>query len=333
VEEIMTVRYRAFSLGLCLLATQTLSMASTLEAGAQDYPTRAIRIISPVPAGGLSDIAMRPMALELQKRLGQPVVIENRAGASGIIAGRACAQAAPDGYTICNLFNDVVLNAPFLFKNVGYDARNDFVPITNGYFITGGFLVTPSLNVNTLDDLIDLSKTTPDGLNIGVPATTTEMFIKSFSMATGSKFQIIMYKSGNETANGLLTKSVQVANLGVGNLVPQIKAGNFKVVAVDSFERLPLFPDVPTLKEMHLDQTRIKPWYGFMAPKGTPAAIIKRLHDEIVAIYSEPKMHERALVNAGLEPILDTPEQFAKFIDAEWDRTAEQMKALNVTPQ
>ena len=90
-------------------------------AAAQDYPTRTIRIISPVPAGGLSDVAMRPMAMELQKRLGQPVIIENRAGANGMLAGRACAQAAPDGYTICNLFNDTVLNAPFLFKTVGYD--------------------------------------------------------------------------------------------------------------------------------------------------------------------------------------------------------------------
>ncbi len=101
---------------------------------------RTIRIISPVPAGGLSDIAMRPMAIELSKRLGQPVVIENRAGANGMLAGRACAQAAPDGYTICNLFNDTVLNAPFLFKTVGYE-RKDFATITNGYFITSGFLI------------------------------------------------------------------------------------------------------------------------------------------------------------------------------------------------
>src|SRR3954468_6866215 len=98
-------------------------------AAAQDYPARTIRIISPVPAGGLSDIAMRPMALELSKRLRQPVIIENRAGAGGTIAGRACAQAAPDGYTFCNLFNDVINNAPYLFKNIGYDPQNDFVAI------------------------------------------------------------------------------------------------------------------------------------------------------------------------------------------------------------
>ena len=207
--------------------------AAASAAAAQDYPARTIRIISPVPAGGLSDIAMRPMALELQRRLGQPVIVENRAGANGMLAGRACAQAAPDGYTICNLFNDTVLNAPFLFKTVGYDPRKDFAPITNGYFITGGFLATPTVNASTLPELIALSRSTPGGLNLGVPATTTEMFIRSFNLETGSNFQVIPYKAGNEVANALLTNSVQVANLGVGNLMPHIQAGKFKVIAVE----------------------------------------------------------------------------------------------------
>jgi tripartite-type tricarboxylate transporter receptor subunit TctC len=329
----MTIFNRIPVRALGALAAMAVSALGMHGAAAQDWPARAIRIISTVPAGGLSDIAARPMALELQKRLGQPVIIENRPGAGGVIAGRACAQAAPDGYTICNLFNDVVLNAPFLFKNVGYDPVTAFATITNGYFITAGFLVTPSLKVGSLADLIELSKKTPGGLNIAVPSTTTELFVKSFSRETGSKFQVIQYKSGNEVANGLLTNSVQVANLGIGNLVPQIKAGNFKVVAVDSLKRSPILPDVPTLKDLHLDQTRIKPWYGYMAPAGTAPAIIKRLHNEIVAIYSEPQMRERALINAGLEPILDTPEEFAKFIVAERERTAEQMKMLGVKPQ
>lgn len=315
-----------------LLALAML-VAFSPAAISQDYPNRTIRIISPVPAGGLSDVAMRPMALELQRRLGQPVVIENRAGANGMLAGRACAQAAPDGYTICNLFNDTVLNAPFLFKNVGYDPRKDFTTITNGYFITGGFFVAPSVKANTLSELIALSKSAPGGLNLGTPATTTEMFIRSFNIETGSNFQIIPYKSGNEVANALLTNSVQVANNGVGNLIPQIQAGQFKVVAVNSLERLALLPDIPTLKEFKLEHTRIKAWYGFMGPAGLPPAIVKKLHDEIVAIYSEPTMRQRALTNAGLEPILNTPEEYQRFLDVEWDRTARQMKIIGATPQ
>ena len=225
-----------------------------------------------------------------------------------------------------------MLNAPFLFKTVGYE-RKDFATITNGYFITSGFLVAPSVKADTLPELIALSKSTPGGLNLGVPATTTEMFIRSFNLETGSNFQIIPYKSGNEVANALLTDSVQVAYNGIGTLVPQIQAGKFKVIAVDSVQRLAFLPDIPNLKEFKLEHTRIKPWYGFMAPAGTPPAIIKKLHDEIVAIYSDPTMRQRALINAGLEPILDTPEEFARFLDVEWDRTARQMKIIGATPQ
>jgi tripartite-type tricarboxylate transporter receptor subunit TctC len=326
-ENAMHVMSQRALLALAILAAVSSAAAS------QDYPNRPIRIISPVPAGGLSDVAMRPMALELQRRLGQPVVIENRAGANGMLAGRACAQAAPDGYTICNLFNDTVLNAPFLFKTVGYDPRKDFTTITNGYFITGGFFVAPSIKANTLPELIALSKSTAGGLNLGVPATTTEMFIRSFNIETGSNFHIIPYKSGNEVANALLTGSIQVANNGVGNLIPQIQAGQFKVVAVDSLERLALLPDIPTLKELKLEHTRIKAWYGFMGPAGIPPAIVQRLHDEIVAIYNEPTMRQRALINAGLEPILSTPAEFQRFLDVEWERTARQMKIIGATPQ
>ena len=207
-------------------------------AAAQDFPTKSIRIISPVPAGGLSDIALRPMAQELSKRLGQPVIVDNRPGAGGVIAGRACAQAAPDGYTICNLFNDVVNNAPFLFKNVGYNPKTDFVPIINVFTIITSFLITPSLNVNTLPELIELSKKQPGGINVGSPSTGATMFIRDFNNLTGSKFEPIPYKSGGEVATALLTNTVQVGTLGIGNLVPHIRAGKFKVIAVDSAEPL-----------------------------------------------------------------------------------------------
>ena len=188
-------------------------IALSSAAAAQDYPNRTIRIISPVPAGGLSDVAMRPMALELQKRLGQPVVIENRAGANGMLAGRACAQAAPDGYTICNLFNDTVLNAPFLFKNVGYDPRKDFTTITNGYFITGGFLVAPSVqrqHAAGADCAVEEHAGRAQSRRARRPPPRCSSAASTSRPARTSS--IIPYKSGNEVANALLTNSVQVAN-------------------------------------------------------------------------------------------------------------------------
>ncbi len=319
----------AFAASIALLGAAAFAPSAI----AQEYPTKTVRIVSPVPAGGLSDVAMRPMALELQKRLGQPVIIENRPGAGGTIAGRACAQAAPDGYTICNLFNDVISNAPYLFKNIGYDPKNDFVPITNVFFITTAFLVTPELGVNTLAELVELSKKRPEGLNVGAPSTGAVLHIRDFNHFTGSKFAPIPYRAGSEVANALLTNTVQVGSLGIGNLVPHIKAGKFKVLAVDSATRSPLLPDVPTLKELGLEHTRIKTWYGFLAPKGTPAAIVKRLRDEIVAIYKEPVMHERALINAGLEPDLTSTDEFMGHLARIAEQTAAQAKRLDVKPE
>lgn len=321
-------------LSLCAGSIALLGAAAFAPSAiAQQYPTKTVRIISPVPAGGLSDIAMRPMALELQKRLGQPVIIENRPGAGGTIAGRTCAQAAPDGYTFCNLFNDVISNAPYLFKNLGYDPQNDFVPITNVYFITSAFLVTPDLGVNTLAEMIELSKKRPEGLNMGAPSTGAVLHIRDFNLFTGSVFHPIPYRSGGEVANALLTNTVQAGALGVGNLVPHIRAGKFKVLAVDSATRSPPLPEVPTLKELGLDHTRIKTWYGFLAPKGTPPAIVKKLRDEIVAIYKEPAMHERALINAGLEPDLTSTEEFMGHLARIAEQTAAQAKRLNVKPE
>ena len=159
------------------------------------------------------------------------------------------------------------------------------------------------------------------------------MFIENFNMSTGAKLVTIPYKSGPEVANALLTNSVEVGVLGIGNLVPHVQAGKFKALSVDSAQRSPLLPDVPTLKEMGFESLRIKTWYGFVAPTGTPPAIVKRLRDEIVRIYSDPAMREKSLVNAGLEPILDTPEEFARFLIEDRDRTAAQATRVGLQPQ
>jgi tripartite-type tricarboxylate transporter receptor subunit TctC len=317
-----------------LIAVTALLGAHAAPIAAQDYPTKPIRIISPVPPGGLSDVALRPMAQELQKVLGQPVIVDNRPGAGGTLAGRACAQAAPDGYTICNFFNDVISNAPFLFKSPGYDPYKDFAPITNGYFIASAFMVAPSLKVSTLAELIALSKSTPGGLNYASPSTGATMFVESFNQHTGSQFRTIPYKSGGEAANAMLTKSVEMAILGVGTLVPHLEAGTFKALAVDTSERMPIFPNIPTFKELGYEAIRIKTWYGFFAPAGTPPTIIKTVQQAIHKVYSDPMLRERTLIKAGLEPALSsTPEEFARFLQEDRERTAAQAQRVGIKPE
>jgi tripartite-type tricarboxylate transporter receptor subunit TctC len=315
-------------------AVVLLGLMTATPVTAQDYPTKPIRVISPVPPGGLSDVALRPMVQELSKVLGQPVIVDNRPGAGGTLAGRACAQAAPDGYTICNFFNDVISNAPFLFKTPGYDPYKDFAPITNGYFIASAFLVTPSLNVSTLAELIALSKSTAGGLNYASPSTGATMFVESFNQHTGSNFRTIPYKSGGEGATALLTNTVQVAILGVGNLVPHLRAGTFKALAVDTSERIPIFPSIPTFKELGYEAIRIKTWYGFFAPANTSPAILKKLQEAIHKVYSDPALRERTLINAGLEPALSsTPEEFARFLQEDRERTAAQAQRVGIKPE
>lgn len=302
-------------------------------ATAQTYPTKLIRIISPVPAGGLSDIALRPLVQQLSKRLGQPVIVENRPGASELVAGRACAQAQPDGYTICHLLNDTVINAPFLFKDVGYDAARDFAPITNNFFITSGIIVTPELKVNTLQELIDLSKKRPEGINFGSPATTATMFMETLKQDTGANFVTIPYKSGGEIATAILTHAVDMVFGGIGTVVSHLQSGTLKALVVEGTTRSSLLPNVPTLKEAGNPGLRVRAWYGFFAPAGTPTGIINKLHDEIVQIYDNQDFRQRTLIDTGLEPALNTPEEFARFLDEDRKRTAVLAQRAEVHPE
>jgi tripartite-type tricarboxylate transporter receptor subunit TctC len=329
------IHLRSFAMtGLVRLFLAALAGAVlSLAAQAQDFPSRVIRIISPTPAGGPSDIALRPFAQELSAILGQPVIVENRPGAGGTLAGRACAQATPDGHTICNFLNDVVSNAPFFFKNPGYDPYKDLMPITNGYFIVTSILVTPELKVNTLAELIELSKKTPGGLNYASPSTGATMFIESFNQHTGSNFRTIPYRSGGEVANSLLSNTTQVGIIAIGAMAQHVQSGKFKALAVDSAERLAQFPDVPTLKELGYEKVRIKTWYGMFAPAGTPQPIIKTLHQAIVKIYNESGFRQRTLTNAGLELATSNPEDFAKFLQEDRERTAVQAARAKVEPQ
>lgn len=327
----MPLRVAKFMFGCCAFVGAL--GATLIGASAENYPTKIIRIISPVPAGGLSDIALRPVAQEMSRRLGQPVIVENRPGAGGLVAGRACAQAEPDGYTICHLLNDTVINAPFLFKDVGYDAARDFAPITNNFFITSGIIVTPELKVDTVDELIALSKAKPEGINWGSPATTATMYMETFKQDTGANLVAIPYKSGGETATAILTHAVDMIFAGIGNLVSYLQSGSLKALAVEGAQRSPLLPNVPTLKETGHEGLRVRAWYGFFAPAGTPAEIISRLHDEIVKIYDDPDFRQRTLINAGLEPVLNTPEEFASFLADNRKKTAILAQRAGVEPQ
>ena len=300
-----------------MLRPLTLFAIAILSAGgaanAQDYPQRPVRAITALSAGGTSDVFMRVLGDRFQKRTGQPIVVENRPGGALNIGGQACADAPPDGYTICLLPVETLAYNQFLFKKLSYDA-NAFVPITNVFFVTAVLIVNASLNVRSLDDLAALSKAKPGTLSYMSPAVPLAFFIETWRRQSGADIVRVPYKGGADAANAIMAGSTPVAFSGLANFVPHIRAGTMSALAVDTDKRSPLLPDVPTLREIGYTGPLTQAYFGLVAPAGTPKAIVAKLREIVVAIASDPAFAEKNMLSLGLIPILDTPDEFARYL-------------------
>jgi tripartite-type tricarboxylate transporter receptor subunit TctC len=219
------------------------------RAVAQDYPARPIRVIATSSAGGTSDIFMRALAEELHKRLGQPVIVENRPGGAFNIGTRACAEAPPDGYTLCIIPGEPLVFNQFLFKTLGFDPENGFEPVTQLFFITQVLVVSGSLNVKTLPDLIALSKAKPGTLSYSTAAVPLGVFIERWKKDTGADLVRVPFRGGGEAVTALLNGSTPVGFYGIANVRAQLESGTVVGLLVDSDKRSPLFPDIPSIPE------------------------------------------------------------------------------------
>jgi tripartite-type tricarboxylate transporter receptor subunit TctC len=291
-------------------------LAFAASARAESYPTKPIRVITANSAGGTSDIFVRALGEELQKRLGQPIVVENRSGGGMNIAGRACAEAPNDGYNICILPNEVLTLNEFTFKSIPYNPIKDFEPITNCFINTQVLVVSSALNVNSLAELAALSKAKPGTLSYSVLAIPMQITFENWKKATGADIVSVPSRGGSDMVTGLLTGTTPIAIVGLPNFITHIRSGAVKALAVDSEERSPLFPDVPALKELGFPN--LAPvYFGFVAPTGTPKDVIQKLHDEIVAIGNEPEFRKKRLVDIGIVPVFDTPGHFGEYLKAQ----------------
>ena len=275
------------ALFVCLAAALLAAPAS-----AQGYPTKPIRIITANSAGGTSDIFVRTMGDELQKRFGQPIVVEPGGGMN--ISGRACAESPNDGYTICILPNEVLTLNEFTFKSIPYNPEKDFDPITNAFINTQVLVVSSALNVNSLDELAALSKAKAGTLSYAVLAIPMQITFENWKKKTGADIVAVPSRGGAEMVTGLLTGTTPVVIVGLPNFIGHIRSGAVKALAVDSEKRSPLFPDVPTLGELGFPN--LAPvYFGFVAPAGTPKPVIQRLHQEISAIGNDPAFRQKRL--------------------------------------
>ncbi len=299
------------------------------SAMAQTYPTKPINFIVPFPAGTGNDVIARTIGDKLSKSLGKPVVVENKAGATGAIAAEFTKQAPADGYTI--FIPSTTLSINMSVSKVSYDLVKDFTPAALLGVMPNCLLVPSSLKVNSIKELIELAKSKPGQINFGsngfggAPHLLAEML----KMASGINIVHVAYKGTNEVVADLLAGRVQMMFAPLTTGLPLIKDGRLRVLGVCSDKRSPSLPDVPTMGELGYPALEIPNWYAIMAPAATPKPVIAKLNAEITKIMAMPDVKER-LSNVGVEPRSSTPEEAAAYIKQDVGKWAKVIKDAHV---
>lgn len=316
------------------VATLALCLASTTGAlaQAQSWPTRPVRIIIPLAAGGGGDIFTRLLAEELQKRLGQPFLVENRPGGGLNIGARACAEAAPDGYTLCVMSSEPVVYNQFLFKTLPFNPEKDFAPIANLFFNLEALVANSKLNVKTIPELVKLARDKPGTLSYGTFSFVHVQFMNKLNKTNGIDIVRVPFRSGNEVVNAVMAETTPVAMLGLSNMLAQMRSGHITGIALSANARSPLFPDMPTLKEASGEDYPVT-WFGMFAPAGAPRAVVDKVHAEIVAITADPGWRQKNFVERAIEYGVMAPDEFAQFLTRTRARAAEIAKESGQEPQ
>jgi tripartite-type tricarboxylate transporter receptor subunit TctC len=304
--------------------------AMTTASFAQTYPNRPIRLVVPIAAGSVTDVAARLLAQELSVRLGgNAVIVENKPGANMVIGGVECAKSGADGYTLCLVSPDSTSYNPFTVPNLPYDPERDFRPVTNMYTVVEGLVAKQDLPVRSVADLKALAAQPSSSLNFGTlgGGTTTDLYRLWLNETWKSKIVGVPYKGGSEIVGALLAGTIDVSKIGMGNIAGQLNEGKIKVLALRSSKRNDILPDVPTLEEAGLGGFPGGPiFWGIVAPKATPDPIVEKLHKEVTAILRGPKFTEFARKNF-LEVVADTPDQFGAFMREDRDHAGKLVKA------
>jgi tripartite-type tricarboxylate transporter receptor subunit TctC len=320
---------RARSL-LCALAA--LLAVAAQPANAQPYPNKPIRLIVSIAAGSVTDVIMRAAANELHGTLGQPLIIENKGGASGILGGQACAQAAPDGYTFCVIYHSTMSYNPLLFDKLPYDADKDFVPVTRLFMLTEGLFAATAPNLSSVAALKALAQGKPDALNFATlgDGSFPDLFREWLNNQWATRIVGVPYKGGGPAAQALVAGDVQITRFGVGNFMGAIESGKVTALAIDAEKRSALLPNVPTFAEAGLDYPG-KGWWGLAAPKGTPPEAIARMNQEFVRLFADAKF-VAYLERQSVVPATTTPEGFATFLKED-RKAAETLIKIAKTPK
>ena len=319
---------RAFAAAVVLVSFTAPASAQT------PYPSKPIRMLVGFPPGGSADILARTVAQKMTESWGQQLIVDNRPGAAGTIAAAAVAKSPPDGYTILMAALASQSIAPSLFKSLPYDSERDFAAISNVAELALVLVVNPSLPVKTVKELIALAKTRPGQLNYGSGGTGSSQHLATelFSMQAGIKMVHVPYKGSPLALADLIAGQTVLSIDNPTTVLPQVKAGKLRALAVSSSRRWPAVPELPTISEAALPGFDVLGWFGVVAPAGTPADVVSKLNGEIVRILKLPDVRQR-LSEQGAEAAPSTPQQFATLIRSDLQKYEKVIRAPGMQPQ
>jgi tripartite-type tricarboxylate transporter receptor subunit TctC len=308
-----------------------LAIAWSVSATSAGYPDRPLRYVIPSAVGGGPDIAARVVMSQLSRQLGQQIIVDNRAGASGIIGTELIAKAAPDGYTIGHGNILTMGIGPSVHLKLPYDPVKSFQPVVHMYGTPNLLAVTLSLPVNSVQELIAYAKKNPDKLLFASAGSGSSVHVgmELFKLMTGTQMTHIPFKAQTVAITDLVAGRVQVMADNINSIGPHVKSGRLRGLAVTSAKRVPAFADLPTVAEAGVPGFDVSAWAGVIVPAGTPKAVVARLNAEVNKALAAPAVAEK-LPELGLIVAGGTPEQFAEFIRKESARWADVVKRANV---
>jgi tripartite-type tricarboxylate transporter receptor subunit TctC len=306
-------------------------MTASIVAAGQPYPTKAVRLIVPFTPAGITALLARGLAQELSKTWGQPVVVENRPGANTIIGAEAAAKSAPDGYTL--FLSDpagLVLN-PYLYRRLPYDPVNDFAPIVNIASTSLLLTAAPSFPAGSLRDLVALAKQKPSEITYATlgMGSATHVPMEAFSADVGIKLTNVPYKGMAEVLQAMMTDQVSIGFAGVPPAIPLVRSGKLRAIAIAAPRRSEHLPDVPTFTELGF-RFESGAWFGLVAPGRTPRAVIDKIAADAAQIIGSKEFREKYITGVGLEPLGQTPNEFAEYLRSERVKHAAWIKAAGV---
>ena len=316
-----------------LVGILVVSCAAAAPAGAQTYPTKTVRMILPFPPGGPSDILGRALAQKLTEQVGQPVITDNRPGAGGNLGLELTAKAPPDGYTMV-LSSPLISISPSLYSKLNYDPQKDLAGVSLVALIQNVLLVHPSVPAKSIKELVQVARANPGKLNYGSGGvgTTTHLAPELLQSLTGIKMVHVPFRGSGLALLGLISGQVDVLIMAVPAAAAQVEAGKARALAVLSEKRATPMPNVPTTKEAGIDNYVVDIWYGILVPSATPPAVVNRLNTEINKALASPDLRDR-LLTVGVQPLGNSPDQFASFIRSEAVRFAKVVKDAGIKPE